>query len=173
VRVGGWLLSHFERVERYRHFIDGGVMVGTDPELSKVSLERSGNVKIELLPSAADIELLKQGITRMAQIYFEAGARRVYPSTFKYIDLLPKTYEDVIRNEIRGMDDILFGTAHPQGGNLMSRDPQRGVVDEHFEVHGIKGLYVADTSVWPSNIRANCQATAMAMSHYAATHVAV
>jgi choline dehydrogenase-like flavoprotein len=54
----------------------------------------------------------------------------------------------------------------------MSRDPGQGVVDETFRVHGMESLYVADTSVWPSNIWANCQATAMATAHYAATHVA-
>jgi choline dehydrogenase-like flavoprotein len=171
VRVGGWLLSHFERVERYRHFIDGGVMVGTDPTHSSVSLSR-GKVKIQLVPSARDIGLLKRGLTRMSEIYFAAGARRVYPSTFKYIDLLPSTYAEVIEQRINGMDDILFGSAHPQGGNVMSGDPAKGVVDEGFQVHGVEGLYVADTSVWPTNIRANCQATAMAMAHYAAGLIA-
>jgi hypothetical protein len=170
-RVGGWLLSHFERVERYRHFIDGGVMVGTDPRGGRISLSH-GNVKIELRPSENDINTLKQGLKHMAGLYFAAGAQRAYPSTFKYIDLIPATYAQVIEDKIRGIDDILFGSAHPQGGNVMNRDPAKGVVDEQFKVHGIDGLYVADTSVWPSNIRANCQATAMAMAHYAAEHVA-
>jgi choline dehydrogenase-like flavoprotein len=170
VRLGGYLLSHFDRAERYRHFIDGGVMVGTDPQHGKVSLS-GGNAKIELTPRGDDIAYLKQGIERMADIYFKAGAERVYPSTFKYLDLTPANYRDVIDQQIKGIDDVLFGSAHPQGGNVMNRDPARGVVDEDFEVHGTKGLYVADTSVWPSNIRANCQATAMAMSHYAAERV--
>jgi choline dehydrogenase-like flavoprotein len=64
------------------------------------------------------------------------------------------------------------GSAHPQGGNPMSEDPARGVVDLDFRVHGYENLYVADASVFPVNIWANCQATVMAMSHYAATHVA-
>ncbi|HEX4010460.1 MAG TPA: GMC family oxidoreductase [Solirubrobacteraceae bacterium] len=171
VRVGGWLLSHFDRVQRYRHFIDGGVMVGTDPSGGNVTL-KGGTASVSLTPTAQDMALLKQGLTRMTEIYFTAGARRVYPSTFKYIDLLPGTYKDVIDREINTIDDILFGSAHPQGGNAMNRDSNAGVVGENFMVHGVEGLYVADTSVWPSNIRANCQATAMAMSHYASTQVA-
>ena len=172
VRLGGWLLSHFDRAERYRHFIDGGVMVGTDPKGGSVSLTLiRKEPKIELRPSDNDIELLKEGLERMATIYFEAGAQRVYPSTFKYIDLTRATYKQVIQEQIKSVDDILFGSAHPQGGNVMNRDPAKGVVDESFKVYGVDGLYVADTSVWPSNIRANCQATAMAMSHYAAEKV--
>jgi choline dehydrogenase-like flavoprotein len=171
VRVGGWLLSHFERVERYCHFIDGGVMVGTSPECGEISLKR-GKVNIDLKLSADDLRLLRQGLKHMAGLYFTAGARRAYPSTFRYIDLVPETFEQVIDDQIKTMDDILFGTAHPQGGNVMNRDPRHGVVDEQFKVHGVEGLYVADTSVWPSNIRANCQATAMAMAHYAAQRIA-
>jgi choline dehydrogenase-like flavoprotein len=171
IRLGGWLHAHFDRAERYRHFIDGGVMIGTDPHYGTVSLS-GGEPTIDLRPPSADIELLKEGLKHMARIYFAAGARRVYPSTFKYIDLTRETYESVIEREITTVDDVLFGSAHPQGGNVMNCDPARGVVDETFKVHGIDGLYVADTSVWPSNIRANCQATAMAMSHYAAGHVA-
>jgi choline dehydrogenase-like flavoprotein len=169
-RVGGWMLSHFERVERYRHFIDGGVMVGTDPADSQVTL-KGGRANITLKPSAQNISDLKRGIERMAGIYFKAGAERVYPSTFKYIDLTPANYAEEIDSKIQSMDDILFGSAHPQGGNVMSENPAAGVVGENFEVHGLEGLYVADTSVWPSNIRANCQATAMAMSHYAAERI--
>ncbi len=177
VRVGGWLLSHFERVRRYTHFIDGGVMVGTDPAGGSVVLERTlasplrPTPQIKLVPSEANIATLKQGLARMAEIYFRAGAERVYPSTFRYIDLTPQNYKEEIEAKIKGIDDILFGSAHPQGGNVMNRDPAGGVVDERFQVHGIEGLHIADTSVWPSNIHANCQATAMAMSHYAAEQI--
>jgi choline dehydrogenase-like flavoprotein len=170
VRVGGWLQAHFDRVERYRDFIDGGVMVGTDPAGGSVSL-KGGVASVSLTPTPADMWWLRQGLKRMAQIYFAAGAQRVYPSTFKYIDLLPDSYERVIDREIVTVDDILFGSAHPQGGNAMNANPAFGVVGENFAVHDVQCLYVADTSVWPSNIRANCQATAMAMSHYAAKQV--
>jgi choline dehydrogenase-like flavoprotein len=167
IRLGGWMLSHFDRAQRYTHFIDGGVMVGTDPAHGSITMS-GGNPTINLTPQGADMDTLRTGIKRMASIYFNAGAERVYPSTFKYIDLLPGTYEQVIDREVRTVEDILFGSAHPQGGNVMCSDARGGVVGHDFQVHGVKNLYVADTSVWPSNIRANCQATAMAMSHYAA-----
>jgi choline dehydrogenase-like flavoprotein len=171
IRLGGWMLSHFDRARRYTHFIDGGVMVGTDPAHGNITMS-GRDPRINLTPQGADMETLRAGVKRMASIYFNAGAKRVYPSTFKYIDLLPDTYEQVIDTELRTVDDILFGSAHPQGGNVMCHDKSRGVVGEDFQVHTVKNLYVADTSVWPSNIRANCQATAMAMSHYASTFVA-
>jgi choline dehydrogenase-like flavoprotein len=172
MRLGGWFLSHFERAQRYRHFIDGGVMVGTDPAGGKVSLDRKGNVKIELKPSELDLSRLRAGLKTMARIYFGGGASRVFPSTFKYLEYTNEADLERIDRDVRKPDDLLFGSAHPQGGNAMHRDPSLGIVGEDFAVHGMEGLYVADTSVWPSNIWANCQATAMATAHYAASRVA-
>ena len=172
LRLGGWFLSHFERAERYRHFIDGGVMVGTDPAGGRVSLDRKGRVKIDLKPSELDLSRLRAGLKTIARIYLAGGARRVFPSTFKYLEYTDEADLERIDRDVRKPDDLLFGSAHPQGGNPMHRDPSLGVVGEDFAVHGMDGLYVADTSVWPSNIWANCQATAMATAHYAASRVA-
>lgn len=172
LRLGGWFLSHFERAERYRHFIDGGVMVGTDPRGGRVSLDRKGHVKIDLKLDETDLDRLRRGLKAISRIYLRGGARRVFPSTFKYLEYGSEDDLDAIDHHIRRADDLLFGSAHPQGGNPMHRDPSKGVVGEDFAVHGMERLYVADTSVWPSNIWANCQATAMATAHYAATKVA-
>jgi choline dehydrogenase-like flavoprotein len=172
LRLGGFFLSHFDRAERYRHFLDGGVMVGTDPAGGSVSLDKKGNVKISLKLSEPDLERLRRGLATLARIYFAAGARRVLPAMFAPFELAGEADLDTIDQAIRKPDDLLFGSAHPQGGNPMHRDPAQGVVGEDFAVHGTEALYVADTSVWPTNIWANCQATAMATAHYAATKVA-
>jgi choline dehydrogenase-like flavoprotein len=46
--------------------------------------------------------------------------------------------------------DISVNTGHPQGGNPISRDPARGVVDETLRVHGFTNLHVCDGSVFPT-----------------------
>jgi choline dehydrogenase-like flavoprotein len=172
LRLGGFFLSHFDRASHYTSFIDGGVMVGTDPKNGSVTLDRKGRVKIKLKFDDTDLRRLRAGLATIARIYFAGGARRVFPSTFKFIEFARPEQLDSLDELIREPDDLLLGSAHPQGGNLMHEDPKRGAVGLDFGVHGYEGLYVADTSVWPSNIWANCQATAMATAHYAATHVA-
>ena len=79
--------------------------------------------------------------------------------------------ENSLEGTISRSYDLLLGSAHPQGGNGMSENPQQGVVGNDFGVHGVENLYVADASVFPTNIWANCQATVMAMAHYAASEI--
>ena len=171
LRLGGFFMSHFDRASRYRHFVDAGVMVGTEPT-GRVRLDRKGNARIDMKLSKRDLARLRRGIDRLARIFFAAGAVKVYPASFKFIEFVHPEQLGEIESMIRHPDDITLGSAHPQGGNLMSEDPARGVVDPRFRVHGYENLFVADPSVWPRNIWANCQATAMAMSHYAAGFVA-
>ncbi len=45
--------------------------------------------------------------------------------------------------------------AHPIGTTRMADDPKRGVVDRNCAVHGIAGLYVAGSSVFPTAGHAN------------------
>jgi choline dehydrogenase-like flavoprotein len=37
------------------------------------------------------------------------------------------------------------------GTTRMSRDPRRGVVDEHCRVHGVENLFIAGSSVFPTS----------------------
>jgi choline dehydrogenase-like flavoprotein len=54
-----------------------------------------------------------------------------------------------------GEDASFEGTFHPSGGTRMAREPNAGVVDEHCQVHGVGGLYVAGSSVFPTNGHVN------------------
>lgn len=40
--------------------------------------------------------------------------------------------------------------AHPMGSTRMSSDPKKGVVDANCRVHGVEGLYIAGSSVFPT-----------------------
>ena len=75
-------------------------------------------------------------------------------------------------DELRDNSDLSINTAHPQGGNCLSRDRRKGVVDQNFAVHGIENLYVCDASVFPAPITVNPQLTVMALAHYAASRIA-
>ena len=63
-------------------------------------------------------------------------------------------------------------TSHPLGGCPMGKDAVHGVVDEHGEVFGHPGLFVADGSVLPGPVGANPSMTIAALAeHFADTIV--
>lgn len=171
ITLPGWFATHIERMEQYRYFAQAGVMVPTPPN-GTITLDKKGNTKINLKFERDRIGLMKRGIRTLADLYFAAGAVAVFPGTFRHLDLYhPNDFERLDRL-VQGPDDLTLGSAHPQGGNTISRDPAAGAVNEQFCVHGFRNLFVADASLFPANIVANCQATVMALSWIAANHVA-
>jgi len=162
--VGGWFDEHFELMKSYKKMFQIGVMVGSEPT-GRIKL--SGNkAQIDFKFSKQDIAKMKEGLSNVSKILFEMGATKVIPASFK--DIIFNNVSDLskINKLFTGQDDFILGSAHPQGGNRMSDDPKRGVVDSNFKVHGIDNMYVCDSSVFPYNIKANCQATVMSMANY-------
>lgn len=50
---------------------------------------------------------------------------------------------------------VLVDNCHPTGTTRMAVDPRHGVVDANCRVHGLENLYVAGSSVFPTNGHAN------------------
>lgn len=48
-----------------------------------------------------------------------------------------------------------YDPAHPSGTTRMAEDPAHGVVDANAQVHGVRGLYIAGSSIFPTNGHAN------------------
>ncbi|RZU34080.1 GMC family oxidoreductase [Blastococcus saxobsidens] len=61
--------------------------------------------------------------------------------------------------------------AHPTGTTRMSTDPTQGVVDADGQVHGVAGLYVAGTSVFPTVGHCNPTQMIVAMAIRLADHL--
>jgi choline dehydrogenase-like flavoprotein len=61
--------------------------------------------------------------------------------------------------------------AHPTGTTRMADDPGRGVVDRNGRVHGISGLYVAGSSVFPTAGHCNPTQMIVALAVRLADHI--
>ena len=113
------------------------------------------------------------GLEALGELMFAAGARAIYPGVHGYPtpvtsheELLRITRADIRADQIHPVATHLFGTCR------LSDDPKRGVIDKNFESHHVKGLYVADGSVFPSNTGVNPQLAIMALAGVAARHIA-
>jgi choline dehydrogenase-like flavoprotein len=65
----------------------------------------------------------------------------------------------------------MFGDPHNIGTTRMHRDPRFGVVDENCRVHGVANLYVAGSSVFPTEGTANPTLTIVALALRLADHI--
>lgn len=167
--INGFMDVHARRMQRYAYMAEAGVMVGTAPT-GKIHL-KDDQLQIDLKFSNTDLARLKRGIKQLSRIFFAGGATTVYPGTYVNAEFHSPADADKIDGMVKRADDFLLGSAHPQGGNPMSEDPKRGVVDLDFRVRAYANLFVADASVFPTNLWTNCQATVMAMSYLAADSV--
>ena len=132
---------------------------------------RGKGMKLDYEPADADLKLLLKGTKLAARIHFASDALRVMPMTFRSISYTSLEQVDELDDIVRDNTDIGLHTSHPQGGNAVSRDPAKGVVDERFRVHGMENLYVCDASVFPSSVTVNPQLTVMAVADYAAAGI--
>lgn len=167
----GWFEQHRANMRRYAHMTCLGVVVGTESNGS-VKRTLTGGVKLDYSPTDGDFVKLKNGVRLACKIGLGAGARRALPSTFRMLEVNSEDELDLIESEIGDDSDISVNSAHPQGGNPISRDPRKGVVDPTFRVYGTENVYVCDASVFPSSITVNPQLTVMALAAYAADEIA-
>jgi choline dehydrogenase-like flavoprotein len=88
-----------------------------------------------------------------------------YQSVRKAINLIDEHLRRHGAGHVEWLTDDVEGSVHASLGNnagyhqagttRMSETPDGGVVDTHLQVHGVRGLYVASTSVLPTSSQAN------------------
>jgi choline dehydrogenase-like flavoprotein len=66
---------------------------------------------------------------------------------------------------------LFLGSFHHMGTTRMHGSPRRGVVDPNCQVHGVKNLFVAGSSVFPTSGFANPTLTIVALSLRLADHI--
>jgi choline dehydrogenase-like flavoprotein len=164
-----------ELMRRFGNFSQVGVwavIVRSEAE-GAVRPAWGGGDKIKWTPARVDVERARKGVALLARMMFEAGAREVWhglhglPSVMTSID-------QVRLIERMPADPRLFGfiSTHLFGAARMGREPRSSVVGPDFQAHEAAGLYVVDSSVFPTNLGVNPQHSIMAMSRLAATRIA-
>jgi choline dehydrogenase-like flavoprotein len=167
----GWLGHHERNMQRYNRLGCLGVIAGSSRNGNHVKRRRDflSGAEIEFTPSTDDLKVLLGGLREAGRMLLDAGAECVMPATFAYREF--RSADELARLEIGDLvtdaSDISVNTGHPQGGNPISRDRRRGVVDETLRVHDFSNLRVCDASVFPTAITVNPQLTVMALAHYA------
>lgn len=129
--------------------------------------------RVHFTPSRGDMLRLRFACAVLARLFFEAGAREVWPGIHGLPAAL-RSIDDVRHVEAGPLDPRAYGllASHLFGAARMGPDRRAAVVDLDFESHDVERLYVVDSSVFPTNLGVNPQHGIMAMSRLAATRIA-
>ncbi len=153
--------AHRALMSRYAHL---GVLTAMIHDLTPGRVRPRGQgVRIDLWPNAADRRELVFGLVQCVRLLFAAGARRVHvpfdpPWTFAPGDSLERLERLALR---RGMLDIT--AVHPMSSVPMGDDPAVAAVDSQGRHHRVRGLWVADGSLFPTSIGAPPQLSIYAL----------
>lgn len=112
---------------------------------SAVDANRDPRVELRLTLPPAEIQDFARASTLFARAFEDGGRGRA---------------------QVYSADELLLGGGgcHHMGSTRMSHDPRDGVVDEQLRVHGVKNLYVAGSSVFPTSGWSNPTLTLVALS---------
>jgi len=132
-----------------------------------------GHDKIRYTPTEDDVRIARKALSTLAELFFDAGATEVWPGVHGLPQAL-KTADDVRLLREGPLDPRAYSwvATHLFGAARMGPSASTSVVDTGFQVHGTTGLYVVDSSVFPTNLGVNPQHSIMGLSRYAASRVA-
>jgi choline dehydrogenase-like flavoprotein len=170
LNMPGWLDDHRHNMSRFPYLTAAGVLVGTT-KTGRLRNALTGGVDIDFTPGEEDVKTLIKALKLLCHIYLEAGAKRVMPSTFRFHAFTKESELDQLDDYVKNRHYLSIGSGHPQGGNALSGDSRKGVVDPNFRVHGFENLFVCDASVFPTATTVNPQLTVMALAEYAAPEI--
>ena len=106
--------------------------------------------------------------SKLAELYFAAGASEVYTAFEKYPVL--RSPDDIAKltKEPPKVEQTEYFTAHLMGTCRMDGRPDHCVVNEKGEFSHLRNLFIADASILPGTIGVNPQVTIMALANYVA-----
>jgi len=164
-----------ENLARYGHLASVGLFVSDTSRgrVLRVPGGRGGPLVVYNL-NRQDAARLVRGIAIAAEVFLEAGAKAVFPGLRGAGPVASRQDLEQLRRgpPLAGGPASLTPTGfHPMGTCRMGSDPASTVVDQYGRLHGLRNLFVADASVFPSCLGVNPQVTIMAVATRTAFHI--
>lgn len=159
------LMSHYTEMS-------ASLLLFPDKPSGCVSYKGDGKPIIDYKLSDELIQRIKKAVVQASKIYFEAGAKMVMvplsvANRFTSPDEVEKMMDKIDFKKI-GYRMI---SAHPQGTCRMGADPLTSVVDTNCESHEIKGLFVCDSSIFPTTASSHTMIPVFTMAYRTARYI--
>lgn len=157
-----------ERIQKYRH-IAMWVHALRAQSAGRIDVSFTGRPVVRYSFDETDMRRFRNGMLRVAQLHFAAGAREVVTGIHGLPFSLGPDQLDLLANAPLDPKCYVAILSHLFGGCIMGVDASTSVCDPTGRVHGRTGLYIADASMFPDNIGVNPQHTIMALAMDVAT----
>jgi len=171
MRLPGAGVAFMENLQNTRRHVDWAAAIKSSAK-GKISL-LLGQPLLRWSPSQSDVLLFRKGAYVLGQMMFAAGAESIYLGAKGW----GAPISDAQQLELFGTQgpskatDYNFAVTHMFGTCRMGSDKSSSVVNVDFQHHEIKGLYISDSSVFPSNTGVNPQTSILAMSRLCAQKI--
>ena len=169
--------GHRDRMAQLPHTALVGILL-RDRFGGRVSVDREGSPVVDYRLSRYDRAHLRRALASAAEVMEAAGAREIWVPLARSIAYQPGSNgarQDWLRRVDAagwGPNQLLLVTFHQMASCRMGASARTSVVDAEHRVWGIRNLYVADASTFPSASGVNPMLTVMAIAHRAAGVIA-
>ncbi|GMV18131.1 MAG: GMC family oxidoreductase [Polyangiaceae bacterium] len=165
-RAGKELMANYDRIA-------ASLLLVPDGPSGTVRLGASAGHPIVFYRQAENHKArLREAIKEAARIYFAAGARRVLVPTIP-----PLLFDS--EADIGKADSLPFApatapliSAHQQGSVRFAGSPDQGGADPDGQVFGTRGVYVFDSSGFPSSASSHTMTPILTVAHYLSAKLA-
>jgi len=161
------------RMERLANTALCGILL-RDRFGGRVRIDREGCPVVDYRVSRYDAVHLRRALAAGAELLEAAGAREIWAPVARWISYRPGSprarEEWLARLDAAGWgaNQLLLVTFHQMASCRMGASARSSVVDPEHRVWGVRGLYVADASVFPTASGVNPMLTIMGIAHRAA-----
>ncbi|HEX6553088.1 MAG TPA: GMC family oxidoreductase N-terminal domain-containing protein [Ktedonobacteraceae bacterium] len=182
------LATSWYSAREYRDMMTNAPNIGTIIVLSrdkgegKIKLDRYGEPVIDYVVSVYDRHHILHGLRQATRAHFAAGAKAVTsvhskrtrldrPASGVVTEQQFRAFDRQLERHGMGVNRVMMFTAHQMGTCRMGADPKTSVTNEHGEVHGVKGLFVCDGSLFPSASGVNPMLSIMGLVHRSSQYI--
>jgi choline dehydrogenase-like flavoprotein len=171
VRATGIGARFIEKMMEYKHLALWAMHVRAHAEGS-VMPRKDGGANIRYTPGREDMVKARRALKILAERFFDIGAESVVLAIYGMTDRITSP-DDVKLFDEASLDpqSYPFIATHLFGTARMGPDPCASAVGADFQVHGVPGLYVADSALFPENLGVNPQHTVMGVAALCARRI--
>jgi choline dehydrogenase-like flavoprotein len=142
-----------------------------DETSGEVDVDGDGRPVLRYAMSEADQRQLAKGLVACARLLLAAGAREVTIPAIPPLRVTSTRELDALDTSNLRPHSVPLTAVHPMGTMRMGEDPRTSVVRSTGEHHQLRGLFVADGSLFPTSIGGPPQISIYAFALHLAPHV--